>query len=291
MNEWLDQLFNVAVVIFTVANLAALGLEMRLLDTLKILRSAHAIGLILLWGWIVGPALAALIVSILPLAEGHAAGLLLISLAPTAPFLPLMLRRARGDMSFGAAVMLLTTVGTVVLLPLIAPMLIEGLTVDAWSLAEPLLLMVLLPMVVGTAVRFFAEPLADKLFPLVSRIGSIFLLLVLAMTLVLFGRGMLDAVGSFAPGAQILFFVVITALAYTVGLGLKQEQRSGIALAMCTRNIAAVFAAFLGITNPPAGMFVMVVLVVPLAAIVALVAARIFAAHAVGKSQARNSDS
>ena len=49
---------------------------------------------------------------------------------------------------------------------------------------------------------------------------------------------------------------------------------------MCTRNIAAVFAAYFGITNPPEGMFVMIVLVVPLAALVAIVAARIFARQA-----------
>ena len=53
-----------------------------------------------------------------------------------------------------------------------------------------------------------------------------------------------------------------------------------MALGMCTRNIAAVFAAFFGIENPPEGLFVMVVLVVPLAAIVALVAARLFARQA-----------
>jgi hypothetical protein len=53
-----------------------------------------------------------------------------------------------------------------------------------------------------------------------------------------------------------------------------------MALGMCTRNIAAVFAAFFGITNPPDGMFVMVILVVPLAAIVAVVAARLFARQA-----------
>ena len=50
-----------------------------------------------------------------------------------------------------------------------------------------------------------------------------------------------------------------------------------MALGMCTRNIAAVFAAFFGITNAPPGMFVMIILVVPLALIVALIAARLFA--------------
>jgi hypothetical protein len=49
---------------------------------------------------------------------------------------------------------------------------------------------------------------------------------------------------------------------------------------MCTRNIAAVFAAFFGITNPPPGLFVMIILVVPLALIVAIVAAQFFSRQA-----------
>jgi len=281
MNEWLQQLFNPFVVVFTVANLAAMGLELNLRDALKTLRSARAILLILFWGWVAGPALAWLIIKLIPLAEGHGAGLLLISLAPTAPFFPLMVRRARGDMSFAGAFMLLTTLGTVLFLPLLAPMLIKGLTVDAWSLAKPLLIMVLLPLLIGGAIRVFAPNAAERLFPLVKKIGGLFLVLVLLFTLVLYGRDMLGAVGSFAPGTQVLFLVAITAISYKIGFGLKQPQRSSMAIGMCTRNIAAVFAAYLGITNPPPGMFVMVILVVPLAAIVALAAARQFASSAV----------
>ena len=281
MNEWLQQLFNPAVAVFTVANLAAMGLELNLRDAVLTLRSPRTIALILLWGWVVGPALAWLIIRLVPLAEGHAAGLLLISLAPTAPFFPLMVRRARGDMSFAGAFMLLTTLGTVLFLPLLAPMLIKGLTVDAWSLAKPLLIMVLLPLLIGGAIRVFAPNAAERLFPLVKKTGGLFLVLVLLFTLVLYGRDMLGAVGSFAPGAQVLFLVAITAISYKIGFGLKQPQRSSMAIGMCTRNIAAVFAAYLGITNPPPGMFVMVILVVPLAAIVAMVAARQFALSAV----------
>ena len=267
-------------VIFTVTNIGALGLEANLREALKHLYSVRAIGLVLLWGWVVGPALAFLLIWLLPLAEGHAAGLLLISLAPTAPFFPLMVRKARGDMSFAGAFMMLTTVGTVLFLPLLAPLLIKGLTVDSWSLAKPLLIMVLLPLLIGGAIRGFAPNAAEKLFPVVKKIGMIFLLIALVFILVIYGRDMLGAVGSFAPGAQVLFFVAITALSYTIHFGLTQPRRSAMALGMCTRNIAAVFAAFFGITDAPPGMFVMVVLVVPLAAIVAVVAARLFARQA-----------
>jgi BASS family bile acid:Na+ symporter len=208
--------------------------------------------------------------------RGHAAGLLLISLAPTAPFFPLMVRKARGDMSFAAAFMLLTTLGTVLFLPLLAPLLIKGLAVDAWSLAKPLLIMVLLPLLIGGAIGVFAPNAAKKSLPVVKKIGGISLLICLVLTLVLYGRDMLGALGSFAPGAQVLFLVAITAISSKFGFGLEQQQRSSMALGMCTRNIAAVFAGYFGITNPPPGLFVMIILVVPLTAIVVMVAARLF---------------
>ena len=273
----MQEVLNIAVVIFTVSNIGAMGLGSDPREELKALRSIRTIGLILLWGWVAGPALAWLINSLLPLSEGHAAGLLLISLAPTAPFFPLMVSRAHGDMSFAAAFMLLTTIGTVLLLPLLAPLLIQGLTVDSWSLAKPLIMMVLLPLLIGSVIRALAPNVAQKMLPVAQKIGTVFLLIALGLILVLYGDEMVSTVGSFAPGAQVLFFVAITAMSYKIHFGLEQPQRSAMALGMCTRNIAAVFAAFFGITDPPQGMFVMVVLVVPLAAIIALVAARLFA--------------
>ena len=133
------------------------------------------------------------------------------------------------------------------------------------------------PLLIGVAIREFAPNAAAKLLPVVKKIGMLFLLIALALTLVLYGREMLGTVGSFAPGAQVLFFVAITAISYKIHFGLKQQQRSAMALGMCTRNIAALFAAFFGIANPPDGLFVMIVLAVPLSAIVAVVAARLFA--------------
>ena len=233
----LQDVLSITVVIFTVTNIGALGLEANLREALKHLYSVRAIGLVLLWGWVVGPALAFLLIRLLPLAEGHAAGLLLISLAPTAPFFPLMVRRARGDMSFAGAFMMLTTLGTVLFLPLLAPLLIKGLTVDSWSMAKPLLIMVLLPLLIGGAIRVFAPNAAEKLFPVVKKIGMIFLLIALVLILVIYGRDMLGTVGSFAPGAQVLFFVAITALSYTIHFGLTQPQRSAWRLG-CARAIS-----------------------------------------------------
>ena len=264
--------FNITVVVFTVSGLMAGGLECDLRRALKLLASPKLLGPCILWSWVVGPALAWLISQVLPLSPGHAAGLMLCSLAPLAPFLPLAAMRARGDMTFSAAYVLLGTVLTVVLMPLMAPRLIKGLTLNTWALAKPLILLVLIPLLFGVALRFYKPAVAVKIFPWVKKTSGIWLLLCLATTLWIYAKQMLSTVGSFAPGAWVIFMVVMAVLPYLIGFGLKQNQRSVMALGQSSRNISAGFVAFFGISNAPEGMFLMVLLVVPLHVIIGLLA-------------------
>jgi BASS family bile acid:Na+ symporter len=262
--------FNITVVVFTVANLMAGGLECDLKDALKWLRSPKLVLPTLIWGWVAGPALALLIVLMLPLSEGHAAGLILTSLAPIAPFLPLAASKARGDMTFTGAYILLGTVVTVVLMPVMAPLLIKGLTLSAWPLARPLILLVLIPLLIGVAIRAKNAPLAAKIFPWVKKTGGIFLLLCLATTLWIYGKDMLGTVGSMATAAWVVFMIVMAVVPYLIGFGLQQNQRSVMAIGQSSRNISAGFVAFYGITQPPDGMFLMVLLVVPIHVVIGL---------------------
>lgn len=268
----IDTVFNIVVIIFTVANLMAGGLACDLKEAMLSLKSPRFIMHNLLWGWVVGPLLALLIIKILPLSEGHAAGLILVSLAPIAPFLPIAALKARGDMTFTGAYILLTTIVTVILMPVMSPMLIKGLTMSAWALAKPLILLVLIPLLIGVALKHYKAQVADKIFPVVKKIGGVFLLICLAMVIWLYGKQMLETVGSLATGAWVVFMVVMAVLPYVFGFGLKQSQRSVLAIGQSSRNISAGFVAFFGITDPPAGMFVMVVLVVPLHVIIGLLA-------------------
>lgn len=279
----MEEIYKVVVMIFTVSNLAAMGLEINPKEALATLKNPRFVLLILVWGWVVGPAVAWLLTQIIPLSEPHAAGLLLISMAPTAPFFPLMVSKARGDMSSAGAFILVATIGTVVFLPLQVPLLIKGLTVETWALAKPLLTMVLLPLLIGLAIKVWKAPIAETILPAVKKIGTVSLLITAVLTAALYYQEMLSAVGSYAIGAQLLLFIVLTVMPYKLGFGLKQGQRSAMALGMCTRNIAAVFVAYFGITNPDPEIFVMIVLVVPLALIVAVIAAKVFAKDAGGE--------
>lgn len=66
----------------------------------------------------------------------------------------------------------------------------------------------------------------------------------------------------------------MTFVSYTIGFGLKHGPRSTTTPRMCTRNIAAVLAAFLGIHKPNPGLLAMTITVAPSASVVALLAAR-----------------
>ena len=84
----LQTVFGILVVLYSVSNMASMGLELNLRATIKSLRDARLVALTLVWGWVAGPAFAYLLTRVLPLSEPHALGLLLFSLAPIAPFLP-----------------------------------------------------------------------------------------------------------------------------------------------------------------------------------------------------------
>jgi len=278
--QFLQTTFSPLVLIFTVSNLAAMGFQVKMPEVIAALRNKKSLALIFVWGWVLGPAFGYLITRVLPLAEPYVIVVLLASLAPCAPFLQQMVGKARGDMGFAGALIPLVAVGTVVLMPLMAPLLIKGLTISTWALAKPLLLTILLPLMIGAAIRYYADTVATKIFPAVKLIAMLSTLTTIVWCLVLYGRGMLDTAGELALLSMTLFMVGMGLITYRFGFGLKQNQRSVMALGMGTRNVAAVLAAALAIPNADPGIVVMTVMWTLWSVVLAAIGAKIFAKQA-----------
>jgi BASS family bile acid:Na+ symporter len=259
------------ILIFTVSSLAAMGLQVRMPEVMVALRNKKSLALIFVWGWVVGPAFGYLITRILPLAEPYKVVILLGSLAPCAPFLAQMVGKARGDLGFAGALIPLVAVGTVVLMPVIGPLLVKGVTISSWALAKPLLLTILLPLIVGAAIRHYADTAATKMYPAVKGFALIATILTTVWCLIIYGRGMLNTAGEFAFLSVTLFMVGMGLMTYNFSFGLKQNQRSIMALGLSTLNGAALFAATTTIPNadPRIGAMTIMWIVwsIPLAAI------------------------
>ena len=286
--QFLETTLNPLVLVFTVSNLAAMGLQVKMPDVMAALKNKKALTLIFVWGWVLGPVVGFLITKLLPLDEPYVIVVLLCSLAPCAPFLQQMVGKANGDAGFAGALIPLVALGTVVFMPIMALYLIKGLTISAWALAKPLLLTILLPLIIGAAIRHYADQGATKIFPAVKGLALISTLLTVIACLVLYGKSMLDTAGEFALLAMTIFMVGVAIITYLFGFGLKQNQRSVMALGMGTRNIAAVFAAALAIPDADPRIMVMVIMWTLWSVVLAAIAARIFLKHSLVELAAKS---
>ena len=283
--QFLETIFSPLILVFTVSNLLVMGLQANMPGVIAALKNKKSTALILVWGWLLGPAIGLLIVWALPLAEPYVIVVLLCSLAPCAPFLPPMVEKARGDVNFAGAFVPIVAVGTVVFMPLIAPLLITGLSISTVALAEPLFLTLLVPLIIGAATRHYAGAVATKIFPAVKGFALLTTLAMFVSCLMLYGREMLATAGSFALLSMTIFMVVMGLITYRFGFGMKQNQRSVMALGMGTRNFAAVLIAVMTVPNLDPLIITMIVMWVLWSIVLSAIGARIFGKQA-GKTVA-----
>ena len=212
-----------------------------------------------------------------------ALGLLITSIAPVAPFFPILVRNARADVNFSAAFMPLTMVATVVLMPIFVPIMMPGLTLSIWALAKPLLVLILIPMILGILIRIYTTRVADKIFPAIKMTAGITTVLSLVSVLLIYFREFIKVLGSYAILGQLLLALGILLMAYYIGFGLKKNQRSAMALGMCSRNVSAMFAVYIVLPTPDPYLLVMILLSGPIPALTAY-----FIARYVGKNSANS---
>jgi BASS family bile acid:Na+ symporter len=280
MTELLPILLKITVIIFMAGNLLELGLRLDLKKAMAGLRDVRFVTLSLLWAFVLCPALAYLIGVALPLSEPYAMGLLLLGLAPCAPLLPGMVDKAHGDVNYAASFMLLASAGTVIYMPLAVPLLVKGLSVSAWTVAKPMLFLVLIPLVAGIGIQVRWPSIASLIQPFVKKGTMVDTLLMLLVVVVLYGMGFLGAIGTWAILAQVLFYTLTIVASYALAFGVPPGRKSVLTLGLSTRNCGAALAPLLVATDVAPEATVMVTLGIPMMVVFSAVAARLFAARA-----------
>jgi len=280
MTELLPILLKITVVIFMVGNLLELGLRLDLRKAMAGLRDVRFVTLSLLWAFVLCPALAYLLGIVLPLSEPYAMGLLLLGLAPCAPLLPGMVDKAHGDVNYAASFMLLASAGTVVYMPLAVPLLVKGVSVSAWTVAKPMLFLVLIPLLVGIAIQLRLPSAASILQPYVKKATAVDTLLMLLLVVVMYAKGFVGAIGKWAILAQVLFYTLTIVASYALAFGIPPRRKSVLTLGLSTRNCGAALAPLFVAPDVAPEATVMVTLGIPMMALFSVVAARVFAGRA-----------
>ena len=270
MSETLNLLFKISLAVFMAGSLLEMRLRLNLAAAFRGLRSVRFVTYSLVWSFVICPALAYGITLVMPLDTPYAIGLILLGMAPCAPFVPALVDKAKGDLGYTAAFMVLSSVGTVVFMPFAVPLLAKGLTASAWSIAKPLLVVVLIPMTIGVLIRRKADPLASKLMPVVKKAAGLAGLIWCVLCLVIYGKSLLGVVGELAVASEVLFFGIIFLGSFFLSMGLPYEQKIVLSIGATTRNLGACLAPLLSVPDMDQRATLMIVLALFIMVIVTL---------------------
>jgi len=238
MSEILGTLAQLSVLIFVISSMLSMGLSLTTGQIIGPLKNAKLVALALVANFVLIPIIAYLITLIFPLDESLSTGLILLSTAAGAPFLPKLVEMAKGNTAFSVGLMVLLMVATIIYLPIVLPLLLQGVEVNPLDIAQSLIVMMLLPLAIGLLVNARYEEIAAKVQPTFGQASNIALILLTVLGLVMNFQAMLDLVGSWGIVAGIIFIIISLVIGYFLG-GSDSGIKSVMGLGTGQRNISA----------------------------------------------------
>ena len=274
--EFLSKIVPVTMLVFVVSSMLAVGLSLTVRQILAPLRNVKLVSLALLLNFFLMPLAAYVIARMLRLDQPLGVALLLLGTAAGAPFLPKLAAVAKGSLAFAVGLMVLLMVLTVGYMPLVLPVLLEGVSVDPMKIARSLVLLMLLPLVVGLVVKARYEVVAARGAPLLNSVSSLSLALIVVLLVVTNFRNIMDLFGTRGILASVIFLIVGFGMGWLLG-GPSRDTKGVLALGTAQRNIAAALVVGgQNFSDPKVVVMVVVVAIVGLLVLMPLarVAAR-----------------
>jgi BASS family bile acid:Na+ symporter len=238
----LDELFTaiaqIAGLLFIVTSMLAMGMSLTMAQILQPLKNIKLVVLALLANFVLVPLLAYGITLVLPLEQSLKTGLIVLATAAGAPFLPKLVQGAKGSVAFGVGLMVLLMVTTIIYMPLVLPLLLPGVEVNPWDIAKSLIVLMLIPLAIGLLFKSHSPDSAEQWQPMLNKVSSISMLLLLVVGLGLNVANIIDLIGSWGILALLLFIVGSLLIGVVLG-GRDAGVRSVMGLGTAQRNVSA----------------------------------------------------
>ena len=260
---WMTLLAKLAVVTFVISSMLAMGASLTVAQIVEPLRNARLIVGALLANFVLMPLAAILLAKALRLEDALAVGLLLTGCTAGAPFLPKLAELARSGVAFAIGLMTLLMVATVAYLPLVLPRLIPNATVEPWKIARSLLVLMLLPLVLGLALRARYTQLATRVKSALDKISSISLILMVVLIMALNIDKVVALFGTYGILAAVLFIAIGLGVGWVFG-GRTAALRRVLALGTAQRNLGAALIVGGTLGDPKVVVMVIVIGIVGL---------------------------
>ncbi len=278
--ELLSKAVPIAMLSFVVSSMLAVGLSLTIREIAASLRNGRLVFLALLANFVLMPLVALGIARILKLDQPLGIALLLLGAAAGAPFLPKLAGIAKGNLAFAVGLMVLLMVLTVAYMPLVLPLLLEGVSVDPMKIARSLVLLMLLPLGIGLAVNAWFGSIAGKMRGPLNKISTLSLVLLIVLLLVTNIQNVISLFGTRGILASILFLFVGAGMGWLLG-GPGFGTKGVLSLATAQRNIAAALVVAGKEFDDPK-VLVMIVVVAVVGLLILMPLARFFGTRSPG---------
>ncbi len=236
--ELFTALAQISGLLFIVTSMLAMGMSLTMAQILQPLKNARLVILALLANFVLVPLLAYGILLIIPVEQSLQIGLIVLSTAAGAPFLPKLVQGAKGDIAFGVGLMVLLMVVTIIYLPIVLPLLLPGVSVNPWDIAKSLIVLMLIPLTIGLLVKSHSPESAGHWQPLMNKISGLAILVLLVVGLGLNVSNIMSLIGSGGILVLLLFIIGSLLIGFLLG-GRDASVRSVMGLGTAQRNVSA----------------------------------------------------
>jgi BASS family bile acid:Na+ symporter len=258
---------NASVVVFVVSSTLGVGLRLTVKQIVTPLRNVRLVALSVGANFLLAPLAAIALTRVLGLEEPLGIGLLLCGVAAGAPFVLKLAELARGNMPFAVGLMVVLMVLTVGYMPVVLPMLLAGVSVDSAKIARSLVVLMLIPLGIGLAVRAWYAGAAARLAPAIGAVSSISMIFVIVLTTAGHFQSVLGVIGTYAVLAAVVFTAVCLGIGWVLG-GPAADTRGVLALGTAQRNTAAALVVAQNFSDAKVVVMITVVMIVAFAMLV-----------------------
>ncbi len=250
MNEIMRQIIpildKIAFLAFVVATMFGTGLKLTVQQIWQPLRNIRLVVLSLFTNFVLVPLFVYLLLQVIPVNEPVKDGLIIMALASGPPALPKLAQIVKGNLAFSTGLMMMLMLGTVFYMPMVLPLVLEGVEVNSWDIAKPLIVMMIIPLVIGLLIKAKYEDIALNLQTITFKISNFGLLLGLGVRLIVHFNEIIILLKTGVIFICAIFIIFSFTVGYLLGgPGIDTQRVLGVGTAQ--RNFAA--ALLIGTSN------------------------------------------
>jgi len=219
VTDFFGAIAQISLLLFIVSSMLGMGMSLTIPQIIQPLKNVRLVVLALLANFVLVPLLAYVILLVIPLDQSLKIGLIVLSTAAGAPFLPKLAQGAKGNLAFAVGLMVLLMIVTIIYMPIVLPLMLPGVSVNPWDIARSLIVLMLVPLAIGLLIKSHSPDTAAEYQPVMAKITSLAILVLLVVGLGLNISSILSFIGTGGFIALLAFIIGSFAIGFVLGGG------------------------------------------------------------------------